>query len=125
MTHEGLTLPTTLVVPGNLSLSVAGNVINGGTIAAGGNLALQSTAGSIINGSPGATGRVISAGKDLSLQAAGNVQNYQSTITAGGSVFIASGGKQLPGLFPAAPTPARPRFPATSILLSVRNCTGP
>ena len=68
---------------------MAGNIVNLATVAAGGSLALISTAGSITNGlndsaNPG--GGMIFSNGDITLDANKNINNYASTIQALGNL---------------------------------------
>ncbi len=91
--NDTLVMPGYLNVPGNFALQQHGTINNaGGTLKATGNLALKSTAGSILNTEANGTGALIEANGDLSLEAAGDIRNVSSTIRGLGNVQIIADG---------------------------------
>ena len=91
--NDTILLPTNFYVAGNLSLKMTGDIVNTGTVSAGGDLSLETTNGSVTNGvSPSAGGALIQSGGNLQLIATSNIVNNASRIWAGGNAYISAPG---------------------------------
>jgi filamentous hemagglutinin len=105
LTASGLTNSGSITAAGKLTITTTGDITNdGGAITAGGNAQLSSTAGSIANYSTtqdftgpnsravaqGSTG-IISAGGNLTLTAASNIDATGSLFNAGGALTMLAG----------------------------------